>query len=126
MLYISASSPDGDVRLAGKSVQHFCRSIELCEDYLRGFYGLALVCMRSNAISAWLTTIQASAHLLETDRGEKSDPAVLSKKTLGRLKSFALQRLREIVQSRSVNEQHWASSRSELIAAQAILNRFES
>lgn len=27
----------------GRSVRLFCRSIELCDDYLRGFYGLALV-----------------------------------------------------------------------------------
>lgn len=43
VLYVCGSSPDGDARLAGKSVQHFCRSIELCDDYLRGFYGLILV-----------------------------------------------------------------------------------
>lgn len=40
----SSSSSEGDsARLAGKSVQHFCRSIELCDDYLRGLYGLILV-----------------------------------------------------------------------------------
>lgn len=44
LLYTCASSSDSDsFRLAGKSVQHFCRSIELCDDYLRGFYGLVLV-----------------------------------------------------------------------------------
>lgn len=42
LLYICAS--DGDAsRLLGRSVQHFSRSIELCDDYLRGFYGLTLV-----------------------------------------------------------------------------------
>lgn len=46
VLYINASSPDG-AQLASKSIQHFCRSIELCDDYLRGFYGLALVCLGS-------------------------------------------------------------------------------
>lgn len=46
LLYVCASSADSDApRLAGKSVQHFCRSIELCDDYLRGFYGLILVRM---------------------------------------------------------------------------------
>lgn len=24
-------------------MRHYCRSIELCNDYLRGFYGLVLV-----------------------------------------------------------------------------------
>lgn len=49
----------------------------------------------------------------------------LAKNTLGRLKTFGLQRLEQIVQSRSVDDQHWASSRSELIAAKELLNRFE-
>lgn len=45
LLYVCSLSSEGDsARLAGKSVQHFCRSIELCDDYLRGFYGLILVC----------------------------------------------------------------------------------
>lgn len=53
-----------------------------------------------------------------------ADTTAPSKETLGRLKSFALQRLGDIVQSRSVDDQHWASSRSELIAAKELLNRF--
>lgn len=47
----------------------------------------------------------------------------LPKKTLERLKTFALLKLGEIVESRSVDDQHWASSRSELIAAKELLNR---
>lgn len=44
LLFVCSSSSEGDsARLAGKSVQHFCRSIELCDDYLRGLYGLILV-----------------------------------------------------------------------------------
>lgn len=46
--------------------------------------------------------------------------------TLKRLKAFALQKLGEIVKSRSVDDQHWASSRSEMIAAKELLNRFQS
>lgn len=52
--------------------------------------------------------------------------AVVPKTTLDRLQRFALERLQELVQSRSVDDQHWASSRSELIAAKALLNRFQS
>lgn len=44
LLYVSSSAPDSDAsRLGSKSVQHFCRSVELCDDYLRGLYGLILV-----------------------------------------------------------------------------------
>ncbi|KAJ5156528.1 hypothetical protein N7492_009331 [Penicillium capsulatum] len=112
LLYACALSLDDNApRLAGKSVQHFCRSIELCDDYLRGFYGLAL----------------ASSRLLDDEfpQPTSSETTVPSKKTLTRLRSFALQRLGDIVQSRSVDDQHWASSRSELIAAKELLNRFE-
>lgn len=50
LLYACSSASDGDApRLAGKSVQHFCRSIELCDDYLRGFYGLVLVRLTSSS-----------------------------------------------------------------------------
>ncbi|KAJ5919017.1 hypothetical protein N7466_009960 [Penicillium verhagenii] len=93
--------------LVSKSVQHFCRSIELCDDYLRGFYGLAL----------------ASSRMLEPDF---VNVVALPKKTVDQLQRFSLARLQELVQSRSVDDQHWASSRSELIAAKALLNRLQS
>ena len=31
------------LKLLSNSLRHFCRSIELCDDYLRGYYGLKLV-----------------------------------------------------------------------------------
>jgi tetratricopeptide (TPR) repeat protein len=112
LLYVCASSADSDApRLAGKSVQHFCRSIELCDDYLRGFYGLIL----------------ASSHMLEKEYAHEKFPEAVtaSKTTLTQLKSLGLQKLGDIVRSRSVDDQHWASSRSELIAAKELLNQFE-
>ncbi|KAJ5674859.1 uncharacterized protein N7477_004793 [Penicillium maclennaniae] len=112
LLYVCASSADSDApRLAGKSVQHFCRSIELCDDYLRGYYGLTL--------ASSLMLEKAYAH-------EKSPEAVTaSENTLTQLQKLGLQKLGDIVRSRSVDDQHWASSRSELIAAKELLNRFE-
>ncbi|KAJ5114579.1 Tetratricopeptide-like helical [Penicillium alfredii] len=109
LLYVCAATPDGTTaRLLGRSVQHFCRSIELCDDYLRGCYGLIL----------------ASSRMLEHTDGSL-DPSLPTKKTLTQLKTFALQKLAEIVKARSVDEENWASSRSELIAAKELLNRFE-
>jgi len=57
---------------------------------------------------------------------KSSDAAVPSKKTLAQLKRLGLEKLGDIVRSRSVDDQHWASSRSELIAAKELLNRFEN
>lgn len=47
LLYISATaanSADGNVlKTLSESMRRFCRSIELCDNYLRGYYGLKLV-----------------------------------------------------------------------------------
>lgn len=47
LLYISATvanNTDGNVlRNLSESLRRFCRSIELCDNYLRGYYGLKLV-----------------------------------------------------------------------------------
>ncbi|KAL3477826.1 hypothetical protein BJX99DRAFT_225377 [Aspergillus californicus] len=44
VLYIHARSIENEpmYRALCSSIRHFCRSIELCDDYLRGLYGLAL------------------------------------------------------------------------------------
>lgn len=44
VLYMSSSSGDASSeRNLVESLRRFCRSIELCDDYLRGYYGLKLV-----------------------------------------------------------------------------------
>lgn len=34
----------GAEKYLAEAFRRFCRSIELCDDYLRGYYGLKLVC----------------------------------------------------------------------------------
>lgn len=45
VLYLSASRAEGgdQLKALSESMRRFCRSIELCDDYLRGHYGLKLV-----------------------------------------------------------------------------------
>lgn len=46
MLFISANAAEdagGKLKLLADAQRSFCRSIELCDDYLRGYYGLKLV-----------------------------------------------------------------------------------
>ena len=45
ILYISATSSSDSTatKILAESLRRFCRSIELCDDYLRGFYGLKMV-----------------------------------------------------------------------------------
>lgn len=62
--------------------------------------------------------------MIDNGWAEEKSSAATSKKTIEQLKRFGLLRLKEIVESRSVDDQHWASSRSELIAAKELLNRY--
>lgn len=39
----SASTDNATYKYYAESVKRFCRSIELCDDYLRGYYGLKRV-----------------------------------------------------------------------------------
>lgn len=46
ILYVAATGNGGDVateKYIAESLRRFLRSIELCDDYLRGYYGLKLV-----------------------------------------------------------------------------------
>lgn len=44
VLYMAASTNEGGAdRYLADSFRRFCRSIELCDDYLRGYYGLKIV-----------------------------------------------------------------------------------
>ena len=46
VLYISATSGSESVdsKTLAEAMRRFCRSVELCDDYLRGHYGLKMVC----------------------------------------------------------------------------------
>jgi hypothetical protein len=39
----ATASESGADKYLTESLRRFCRSIELCDDYLRGYYGLKLV-----------------------------------------------------------------------------------
>ena len=45
VLYISAMSSNetADNKTLAEAMRRFCRTVELCDDYLRGYYGLKLV-----------------------------------------------------------------------------------
>lgn len=47
VIYLSAKQNEAgpeQLKTLSESMRRFCRSIELCDDYLRGYYGLKLVC----------------------------------------------------------------------------------
>ena len=52
IVYVSglAVNPPNDAHMEKtlvESLRWYCRSVELCEDYLRGFYGIKLVSQRT-------------------------------------------------------------------------------
>lgn len=56
VIYLSASRAEGgdQLKALSESMRRFCRSVELCDDYLRGYYGLKLVCSKTRSLLTWL------------------------------------------------------------------------
>ncbi|KAF3481731.1 tetratricopeptide repeat protein 35 [Arthroderma uncinatum] len=111
--YISTSTPEASeasLKTLAESVRRFCRSIELCDDYLRGYYGLNL----------------STARLLER-LGPKSrrDDTLPTLETTQKLHDLSIKKLREIVKERCVGGKSPEFNESELIAAQALLDKLE-
>ncbi|KFY51076.1 hypothetical protein V495_00004 [Pseudogymnoascus sp. VKM F-4514 (FW-929)] len=94
-----------------ESVRRFSRSIELCDDYLRGFYGLKLA------------TSRALQNMIEgSNNKSKVDPTSL--KTLQSLNQLATAKLTEIVRRSVAREAGWEGyDAAELIAARELLDR---
>ncbi|KKZ60290.1 hypothetical protein EMCG_04972 [[Emmonsia] crescens] len=114
--YISSTSAENQetaLKLLADSVRRFCRSIELCDDYLRGYYGLKL------STSRLLDKLSTKA----APQLKGSDYSLPTKKTLTKLQALSTRKLREIVQSRSADVKSWERNQSELIAAQELLDR---
>ncbi|KAF7876786.1 hypothetical protein EAF04_001869 [Stromatinia cepivora] len=114
ILYIAAGVNDSNAdRYLAESLRGFCRSIELCDDYLRGYYGLKL----------------ASGQLLnkpQTNRNTKSDTSLPLPdiNTIEKLNETATSKLSEIVRRSSAKEPGWEGyDEASLIAARELLNR---
>jgi len=117
LLYITAGEgkdANAEKNLA-KSLRRFCRSIELCDDYLRGYYGLKLT----------------SDRLLKMEpvpkRSEDGELPVPNIKTIQLLNQQATVKLSEIVRRSTGGEPGWGGyDEAELIAAKALLDRDEN
>ncbi|GKT58920.1 tetratricopeptide repeat domain-containing protein [Colletotrichum tofieldiae] len=121
VLYMAASASEGSSQQQlAESVKRFSRSIELCDDYLRGYYGLKLT---------WLTNIKVTNKLIkepskpsrQTDSEEWSLPDVT---TLQKLNELATQKLAEIVRRNGAQERLWQGyDESEVVAARDLLSK---
>ncbi|TVY60685.1 TPR repeat protein oca3 [Lachnellula suecica] len=116
VLYMAASSETGTDKHLPESMRRFCRSIELCDDYLRGYYGLKLT------TSKLLTTLSQS----QVSRQSKGDTGLPPPdiKDIERLNELATAKLSEIVRRNTSGEAGWEGyEKPEIIAAQELLNR---
>ena len=85
--YVSAT--DSDPEMWSEAARYFCRSVELCEWYLRGWYGLRLVTDRMLA-----TALSVKA-------------GVMDRKTAEGLNAKATEKLAEIVRRAGSGEEGW-------------------
>lgn len=107
--YITAGSSEGaaaTLQLLIDAIQRFSRSIELCNDYLRGFYGLYL----------------ASSKFLQSpaSTNKKQEGAAISRETATKLQAMALSKLKGLVQKRA------GQPEADVIAAQELIDTTSS
>lgn len=123
VLYMAATATQsGDAATATKrlaeATKRFCRSIELCDDYLRGYYGLKLVTSR-------LLKDQPNTQLRKADDSE--DLALPDNATLQKLEEMATRKLGEIVRKWSAGERNWRGyEEDEIKAARELLDQESS
>ncbi|KAI0885254.1 tetratricopeptide [Annulohypoxylon maeteangense] len=96
ILYISSKSPGNAGQLV-EALKRFSRSIELCDGYLRGYYGLKLTAKQ----------LLSDAPGAATDRTGSEGFAGPDVDTLNRLDEMATEKLAEIVRRNSAGERGW-------------------
>ncbi|KAH0558807.1 hypothetical protein GP486_004552 [Trichoglossum hirsutum] len=119
-LNASVSANDVDVEKGlSESMRWFCRSIELCDDYLRGYYGLKFMSGRL------LPLLSKNHNGASTSGGAESGSNLqFSLATVQKLNQLATAKLSEIVRKSSAGD--WAEygyGRAEVIAARELLDR---
>ncbi|KAF2499469.1 TPR-like protein [Lophium mytilinum] len=116
LLYLSAiSNGEGGASYKGlaEAMRRFCRSVELNDGYLRGFYGLKLTTSR-------LLTLQVP----KRNDSSAEDLPLPPVTTIEKLNELATTKLAEIVRRGSAKESGWGGyEEAELIAARELLNR---
>ncbi|KAG6018338.1 hypothetical protein E4U43_003788 [Claviceps pusilla] len=108
-LMAATSSSEGSLKHYAEAVKRFCRSIELCDDYLRGYYGLKL------AIDNILGAVPKSKKAVEGF-------TLPSQETTEKLNQAATEKLAEIVRRNKAQEKSWQGyDAGEITAAEELL-----
>ncbi|KAF7514947.1 hypothetical protein G7054_g14870 [Neopestalotiopsis clavispora] len=116
LMAAKSSQPTDASRQLAEAIKRFCRSVELCDDYLRGFYGLKL------ATRKLLQEPPKAAKQLNDDDLPLPDAA-----TLQRLDELATEKLAEITRKFAAGEKGWQGyDEAEIVAAKALLEEDSS
>lgn len=100
-------------------MRRFCRSIELCENYLRGYYGLKLTVTK--LLELYPKSSRPSQAVSDPIAGDLAPPTL---KSIQKLNELATVKLGEIVRRGSANEKGWSGyDEAELIVARELLDR---
>lgn len=129
LMAAKSSQPNDAPRQLTEAVKRFCRSVELCDDYLRGFYGLKLVSLLELLyhLTRRLIEYKATRKLLqEPPKAAKpsndDDFALPDAATLQRLDELATGKLAEITRRFTAGEKGWQGyDEAEIVAAKALL-----
>ncbi|KAI4161874.1 MAG: hypothetical protein LQ342_004565 [Letrouitia transgressa] len=118
ILYISAASTSDPAPMLTESVRRFCRSIELCDGYIRGYYGLKVAATRLREELAGNRT-SAQGSVGSSDKGEL---LVLPVQMVDKLCAKAEFVLTDILQQARKSE----TLSSEIMAVRELLNANQS
>ena len=123
VIYLSTSiaastNPSEVARGLTEAMRRFCRSIELCNNYLRGYYGLKLTSKKL------LGVLPRASRSKDTTDSAYGDLPLPSEDTVKKLEALATEKLSEIVRKGSKSEKGWDGyEEAELIAARELLDR---
>jgi len=125
----SSSQSPSPARQLAESLKRFCRSIELCDDYLRGYYGLKLVTTFLLANNTELSAAASSSSRKQSskDADEESGFSIPDTTTIQKLDARATEKLSEIVRRGSAREPGWEGyDADEVVAARDLLEQSTS
>ncbi|KAI2623294.1 tetratricopeptide [Hypoxylon sp. NC1633] len=113
ILFVSAKSSHNAGQMS-QALKRFSRSIELCDDYLRGYYGLKLA---TKQLLSEYHDHDVSVSRTGSDGFDVPAPAIL-----GKLDEMATEKLAEIVRRSSAGEKGWQGyDEAEIKAARELL-----
>ncbi|CZT18048.1 related to kinetoplast-associated protein KAP [Ramularia collo-cygni] len=121
VLYLSAVRAEGgdQLKTLSESMRRFCRSIELCDYYLRGYYGLKL--STTKLLDVLATSKKSQQAAADPVTGELATPSLAA---VTKLNEVATSKLVEIVRRSASGEKDWDGyNAAEVIAARELIEK---